>query len=342
MLLVFSLLALSLMPASVSVTAEGPEHVVSGAARDLAGVAMTNVVVQAQRVDNGSAYTAVTAEGGLYTIELPDGLYNVSAMIDGYSSNITYAMLMVAADIESVDFTIQVVTGGVEGHVTSGESPIVGAQVVLSNGNSTYLGTTSFPLGGYSIAGVVPGVFVARAEMLGYWTNVSQLPVYVSGNQVTDLDFVLDPQPARIFGKVTVDGNPEEGVSARLMLGTEEVRVAVTDAHGNYSFSNIIAGEYQVVFSKEGLVEKTYPISISPFEDKELSISMETAPASGNSGFIDGLDLTHSMMVVALIVVMLLMAFAIIVRMQVMKRPELLAKEDEEKEEEPPKKADKR
>jgi hypothetical protein len=335
LLLGFALLALVLIPASCPTAAAGPEHLISGTVRDLEGVGMMSVEVRAERVDNGSVYQTITSEQGKYNMSLPDGLYNLSAAIASYGSNITYSMIQVASDMFEVDFTVQVVTGRVEGHVTSKDVPIVGAQVVLSNGNSTYLGITTLPLGSYSIIGVVPGVFVARAERVGYWTNVSQQPVFVNENEVTEQDFVLEPQPARIFGKVTVGDNPEEGVNARLMSGTVEVRIAVTDVNGNYSFSNIIAGEYQVVFNKDGLVEKTYPISISPFEDKELSVSMNPDQISGDGGFIDGLDLTHSMMVVALIVVMLMMVFAIFVRMRVIKRPELLAKEEEEKEEPP-------
>ncbi|MDD1748180.1 MAG: carboxypeptidase regulatory-like domain-containing protein [Methanomassiliicoccales archaeon] len=332
LLLGFVLLSLAVVPASLIVSADDPEHMISGTAKDLGGVTMANVEVRAERYGNATIYRAITGNQGTYNLSLPDGQYNITATISSHGSNVTYLNLPVASDIEGVDFTIQVVTGRVEGHVTAKDVPVVGAQVVLSNGNTTYLGETTMPLGSYSIVGVVPGVFVARAEKVGYWTNVSQQPVYVNENEVTDLSFILEPQPARVFGEVTVNGKPEEGVTAKLMSGTVEVKVSVTDANGNYSFSNVIAGEYQVVFSKEGLVEKTYPISISPFEAKELSISMSLEQSSTNSGFIDGLDLTHSMMVVALIVVVLLMLFALFIKVRAMRRPELLAKEDEEKE----------
>ena len=298
---------------------------------------MSGVAIMAEKVDNGTIYQAITGEQGTYNLSLPEGTFNITAAIAGFGSDVTYQMLVVLTMIEDVDFVIQVTTGRVEGHVTSKDVPLVGEQIVLSNGNSTYLGRTSFPLGSYSITGVVPGVFVARGEMVGYWTNVSEEPVYVNPNEVTELDFVLEPQPARIFGKVTVGNVPEEGVSVSLMSGTVEVRNTLTDANGNYSFSNIIAGEYDVVFSKEGLVEKTYPVSVSPFEDLELSISMDRDQSANNDGFIADLDLTHSMMVVALIVVMLLMVFALFVSMRVQKRPELLAKEEEEEEASPPK-----
>jgi hypothetical protein len=337
LLLGFALLALALFPTPVPAIAAGPEHVISGMVRDLEGVPMAGVAVEAVKVDNGTIYQATTGEQGTYNLSLPEGTFNITATIASFGSNVTYSMLEVLTMIDDADFTIQVTTGRVEGHVTSKDAPLVGAQIVLSNGNSTYLGETSLPLGGYSITGVVPGVFVARGEMAGYWTNVSQEPVYVIPNEVMVLNFVLEPQPARIFGKVTVGDVPEEGVSASLMSGAAEVRTTLTDANGNYSFSNIIAGEYDVVFSKEGLIEKTYPVSVSPFEDLELSISMSRDQSSNNDGFIANLDLTHSMMVVALIVVMLLMIFALFIRLRVQKKPELLAKEEEEKRPSPPK-----
>jgi len=326
-----------MVPASLPASAEDAETV-SGTVKDLQGAPMANVEVRAERAGNGTLFQAITGEQGGYSLSLPDGQYNISASITSYLANTTYLMLSVSSDISGVDFTIQVVTGRVEGQVTSDGAPVVGAQVVLSNGNTTYLGVTTMPKGSYSIVGVMPGVFVARAEKMGYWTNVSQQPVFVRENAMTEVNFTLEAQPARIFGEVTVDGLPEEGVTAKLMSGTEEEKVTVTDVNGNYSFSNVIAGEYQVVFSKEGLEEKTYPISISPFEDKELSISMASEQTSSNDGFIASLDLTHSMMVVALIVVLIMMVFALFIMMRAAKRPDLLAKEEEDKEKpEPPK-----
>lgn len=312
-------------------------HFVSGTVQDLVGVPMSGVNVSAESDGGGSLFTVLSGPDGRYNLSLPDGLYDLSASISGRGANISYRSLLVTADLGGLDFTMQVTTGRVEGHVISNNVPLVGAQVVLSNGNVTYMGTTTLPLGAYAITGIVPGVFVARAERTGYWTNVSQKPVFVVQGEATELDFMLEPQPARLFGKVTVNDRTEEGVQVSLMSGSSAARVAVTDANGNYSLSNIIAGEYQVVFSKEGLVEKTYPVSISPFEEKELSVSMSLAPVMGGKGFIDGLDLTHSMMVVGLIVAVLVMLFAIFIRMRAMKRPDLLAVEEEEEEAEPKK-----
>ncbi len=330
LLLGFAFFALALMPLFPLSEAANTEHIVSGTIDDLQGVGMSGVEVLAARVDNGTIYKGVSGVNGTYIMSLPDGDYNISAAIAGYGSNTTYRMLNVAMDLHDLNLTIQVVTGRVEGHVSSEDAPVLGAQVVLSNPNATYVGLTGLPLGGYSITGVVPGVYVAKSEVAGYWTNVSEDPVFVNAMEITQLDFVLEPQPAHIFGKVTVNEIPEEGVTVSLIANGIEIRVAITDANGNYSFSNIIAGEYQLVFRKEGLVEKTYPLSLSPFEDKELSVSMEPDQTSGDGGFIDGLDLTHSMMVVALIVVVLLMVFAIFVRWQVLKKPELLARDEEE------------
>lgn len=334
LVLALAVLSLALAPTAPWVVAADPDYFVTGRVQDQVGVPMMAVNVSAVNVEGGQLFTTFTDGKGNFSLTLPQGAYNISASIAELASNITYRQVLVSTDLSGLDFTVLVLTGVVEGGISSGNVPLIGAEVVLSNENATYTGTTALPLGHYSIAGVIPGVFVGWAELTGYWTNVSQAPVFVWGGDATHLDFVLEPQPARLYGKVTVGDGAEEGVEVNLLSGSSSVKRAVTDVNGNYSISNIIAGEYHVVFTKDGLIEKTYPVSISPFENKELSVSMRPEAVQGGKGFIDGLDLTHSLMVVGLIVAVLVMLFALFIRARAIKRPDLLAKEEAEEEEE--------
>ena len=329
--LVFALAFIALALIVPIPQAEGApsDLIVAGHVKDLAGVPMMSVKVSARSVSDDTLFTVFTGQDGNFSLIIPAGTYNISASIAGIASNVTYAEVPVSSNRTGLDFTVNVRTGVVSGRVSYSNVPLIGAQIIISNENATYVGSTTLPLGEYYIDGVVPGVFVGRAEMTGYWINVSQRPVYVEEDGETALDFVLEPQQAKISGKVTVGGAPEEGVEVSLVSGSSSVKKAVTDVNGNYSLSNIIAGDYQVVFSKQGLIEKTYPVSISPFEERELSVSMSVAPVQGGRGFIGDLDLTHSLMVVGLIVATLVALLALIIRAQAMKRPDLLAKEEE-------------
>ena len=146
------------------------------------------------------------------------------------------------------------------------------------------------------------------------------------------VNFTLKVQPARVFGAVSLAGNPEADVTVELLLSGILLGTAQTDAFGNYSFGNLKAGEYQLRLSKEGLVEKTVSVSLEPFEDKRVDPVMARSPVEGLKGFIGDLDLTHSLMIVAMLVIVILMAFGVFIRMRSAKRPDMLANEEKEEE----------
>lgn len=330
-----SLLALAVLQASA--VASGPmapdDVSLAGTVSDALGAAISGAEVVARNVANGSEFSSLSNQLGGYNVTLPAGTYNVSASLPRYGANITYAMLQVTDDMVGLDFTMTELPGTVSGFVTSGDAPVPGVRITLSKGGLNYSGNTTAPFGRYDISGVLPGVYVAKAEKGGYWTSFAPAPVFVVGGEGTILNFTLLPQPVRVFGIVSVGGEVEEGVSVHMLSQGVAVKETLTDSRGNFTISGVPAGDYTLVFKKDGLEDKSVLVSLEPFADQRVDVSMTREPVQGGEGFINDLDLTHSMMVVGLIVSLLLMLFALFIRMRGAKRPELLAKEEEEPEE---------
>jgi len=237
-----------------------------------------------------------------------------------------------------IDFTLSEILGRVFGFITSGNASVGGVTITLSNMEGNFTSQSELPFGQYSIDGVAPGVYVANAVKSGYMPANAPYPVIVARGSNVQLNFSIEVQPARVYGTVKVGGSPEKDVSVQLLLGGVMVRQAQTDSAGNYSFANLQSGEYELLLSKDGLVESTIPISLAPFEDKRVDPVMSRSPVEGLKGFIGDLDLTHSLMIVAMLVTVVIMAFAIYIRMRSIKKPDMLANEDEEEQEEKQKK----
>ena len=319
-----------LIPAMPSASAADP-FFMTGQVKDGGGLPLSDVNVSASNVTTGITFFSSTNDTGAYNISLPEGVYNISASRVNYSSNVTYHGIVVGPNNASgIDFTLSEVLGRVFGFITAGNVSVGGVIITLSNTEGNFTSQSQLPFGQYSVEGVAPGVYVAKAEKAGYMPANAPYPVIVTRGSSVQLNFSIDVQPARVYGTVKVGSSPEKDVTVQLLLAGAVIRQAQTDSAGNYSFANLQSGEYLLQLSKEGLVESTVQVSLAPFEDKRVDPVMSRSPVEGLKGFIGDLDLTHSLMIVAMLVTVIIMAFAIFIRMRSIKKPDMLANEEEE------------
>gem|GEM_PF-645334 len=331
LVIVLGLLAL-VVPASAHVEglAAPGTYYITGKVVNQTGHPLAKVTVSGANFTTGVDFFSVTDAQGIYNITLPSGTYNITAVLVNYTANSTYIGVKVdARGLKGVGFTMSEILSQVNGFVTSLGAPVPGAKVTISSGSNAYSANTTL-IGAYVISGVSPGVYVARAERKGYNDSFITEPITIARGASVQVNFSMTAQPAKLFGKVTVAGSPEEGVTVILEREGLTLKQTLTDAKGNYSFSNIASGDYQIVFQKEGLVQKQVPITLEAFENRDLSVSMERVAVPGTRGFIDDLDLTHSLMVVALIVAVLVMLSALFLYSRARKKPSILAIEEEE------------
>jgi hypothetical protein len=331
LVIVLGLLALAL-PAiahAEGLAAPSPYHI-TGTVVNRTGQPLAHVIVSATNYTTGAPFDSVTDAQGSYNLTLPAGVYNLTAVLLNFTANSSYAgVRIVAQSLAGLNFTMSEVLGQVNGFVTSEGAPVPGTKVILSSSTKNYSASTTL-IGAYMIEGVSPGVYVARAEKKGYNTSFITEPITVSRGVALQLNFSMVAQPAKLFGKVTVAGSPEEGVTVILMRDGLTLKQTLTDVKGNYSFSNIASGDYLVSFEKQGLVQKQVPITLEAFENRDLSVSLDRVAVPGTPGFIGDLDLTHSLMVVALIMAVLVMLLALFLYSRARKKPSILAIEEEE------------
>ncbi|MEM0449678.1 MAG: carboxypeptidase-like regulatory domain-containing protein [Methanomassiliicoccales archaeon] len=315
------------LPSPVAMASDG--ILVVGTIRDDRGYPLQGVRVTAEAVQGGEPITAFTNASGEYVLSLAVGVYNISAYLPLHSSNKTYTMVSVGQDLFGLDFTLRPFNGTLLGFIFMGQTPLAAATVTLSAGGMSFSANSTAPFGRYEISGVRPGIYVAKAEKQGFWTSFALDPVYIRSGEASWLNFTLLPQPGKVFGVVSLGGSPEAGVRVQLLSQGSLVRESLTDANGNFNFEGIPAGNYTLVFTKEGLRDKSVQISLQPFAELRVDAPMMRRPMQGGDGFIEGMDLTHSMMVVALFLAIFLMFFSLFVQAKGASKPDLLAKEEE-------------
>jgi hypothetical protein len=292
------------------------------------GVPLAGVLVTARNTTTNSTLSAVSNGLGSYAMVTPAGTYNVSASFFNYQANTTYSEVVVLTGSSSeLNFTMLEVLGTLHGFVTDGVAPVNGVTVVLANELRNYTSTTTSPLGEYRISGIRPGVYVATFTKIGY-DRANSLPLNIFRGVTTQDNASLQAQPCTLFGKVTENGNPEDGVviTAR---GSDKQVVGTTDANGNYSIQ-LTSDSYTVTFSKKGFDPKDVSVSLAPFQHRQLDTSIVKSKNNYTATYLFGFDLSHSLMIVGLIMALATICVALFINFKVRKKPELLGQDPQE------------
>jgi hypothetical protein len=322
---------LSLMHAEVAAQGTG-ELLVTGTVTSEAGAPLPGVNITALNTTSMVSHYSVVNETGNYSISLTEGVYNITASYANYTANISYVNVPIGPATNKVfNFGMLEILGTLTGHVTNATIPIQGAKVVLTGDQYNYSANSSFPLGSYTIDKIRPGTYVAHAEKSGYWPTYHDRAIVITRGITTELNFTLLEQPTKLSGTVKTDGKEVQDVQV-LITSVGYSTSTVTDADGNYTFSNVPVGTYTLTFKKEGYEDMSVQISLSAFEPKEYNANLNRKPVEGGGGFFPGFDLPHSLMIVGFCVAIAILLSAIYIRYRVLKRPEMLAIEREEEE----------
>jgi len=334
-----ALLALALVLCSACVP--GGTEAAGVAGTDIAGrvvnetgAAFPGVEVRAVNSASRTVYSAYSGPDGNYTMpnEFVQGTYAVSAHFTNYSANITYYDVRVGlGQVLRLNFTMREVLCTLTGFVTNGTTPVYGATVRLIGAGGNYSGVSQLS-GQYSITGVKPGTYTVVASKVGYYPSDPLEPVDMIRGNTTNIDLVLREQPAELTGMVRYDGDGLSGVKVRLS-NAQFTAETITDAEGNYTFTQVPSGSYTITFSKDQFLTVEMSVGLAPFEDRELNVEMEYDSANNTQTFLLGLDLAHSLMVVGVGVSLVIMAVGLFIDYKVRRRPDVLEREEEGTEE---------
>ncbi|WP_426484535.1 glycosyl hydrolase family 18 protein [Flavobacterium sp. 2] len=142
----------------------------------------------------------------------------------------------------------------VSGTVLNGVTPVSGATISAVTGTTT-LTATSDASGNYSIANLVSGsnytVTIAKTGLT--FTPASTVYNAINSNKTLNFTQVVTPVYYTVSGSVLNGATPVSGATISAVTGTTTL-TATSDASGNYSVANLVAGsDYTVTIAKTGL-----------------------------------------------------------------------------------------
>ncbi|MER7396545.1 DHA2 family efflux MFS transporter permease subunit [Streptomyces sp. NPDC000151] len=226
-------------------TPDGPS--VHGRVLDAVGAPVPAAAVTLIDSHGSQLGRATAAADGRYAMATPAaGSYVLVGAAAGHQPRV--ATLAIGAEPVAFDLMLAG-TGGLEGTVRTGSTPVPSALVVATDERGDVIeSSSSGEDGGYRLASLVPGVYTLTASAAGFQPYASI--VEVSGGVPTRQDAVL--QPAATLSGTVHNGAGTPLGEARVSLldpAGNVVAVRTTGPDGAYAFTDLVGGEYTVVAS---------------------------------------------------------------------------------------------
>jgi hypothetical protein len=223
--------------------------------------------VHVQLFDPGSTILVeetYTTVGGIYTITVDEGTYDIKFSATGYSELTVPNIMIYSGETTIQDAELELTPppiGTVQGTVRDAATSAVlgGALVEAMIGATVHNTTSTNPSGTYSMM-LSEGTYTLRFSKLGYQTTDTPGVVITTGGTTTvnaNLDETVITD-GTIAGTVTQEGTGValSGVLVEVIDGVTIVDSMTTTAGGTYSMT-VTADTYDVRFSKAGYKTQT-------------------------------------------------------------------------------------
>ncbi|KNC84147.1 hypothetical protein SARC_03629 [Sphaeroforma arctica JP610] len=276
-------------------------------------IGVPGVVVTATCAEDGMEYTATSGNDGSYTLgNLPDCVYTVSVPAtegNGWpvvSTGVTEVEISPENRTEEVKFEYTPL-GSISGATLSDfdkTTPIEGVLVELTCEGAETQTATSDALGKYSFTELPPCTYTVTVptsvtnggDLVSgpSDSDTSATEVHeevISGNDVIDVDFFYLPEgtiAGNLRDHVTEEPLAGETVTMTCLENPDITFTNVTDAAGNYEFTNLVACSYRVVAPE---TSTSGPIFAGPEDrtedNKEFSTVVYISPDNPEEGDVD-------------------------------------------------------
>ncbi len=154
----------------------------------------------------------------------------------------------VGTDISDAVFMI-LPSFSISGTVMQAGKPLANATMTLSGADAQMTSTDSS--GKYSFASLAPGGYTVAASKSGWVFTPASLAVIIASANMATANFTGTANAGQTYTiSGTVSGATASGVV--LTLSGTKPGTAVTDGSGNYSFSNLVEGNYNIMPAKTG------------------------------------------------------------------------------------------
>lgn len=249
--------------------------------------------------------SAITDSNGEYLLTgLSVGTYELRAIRSEYEIGI--AQVAIDADFTTVqDFALQTNPGSVSGTISTlvGANPIPGAIIQILQNTTVFDATVSDSNGDYTLSELPPGDYIVTVKASGFQNAFSN--VSVVGGVETTQDFSLAANPGSLSGTVTdeITGLPIEGVPIQIFQSSVLIGATLTDINGNYLFTDLATGNFELRTVSDNYVNKTLSFTIFENQNTILNftlISIPSPPASllgkvVENGFLNQEDRVHQL-----------------------------------------------
>jgi hypothetical protein len=201
---------------------------------------------------------------------MPTGSYTVTAGKTGYITQ-TQTVTVNKGTTTSQNFALVWELGTLTGKVTK-----AGTTTVISGATVTMgtLSTTTNSSGIYTLNNVLPGAQSVTVSKAGY-AGQTQSAV-VSSGVATTLNFALES--GKLTGKVTRAGTTTTISGATVTVGGLST---TTNSYGDYTFSNMPTGTYDITVSKAGYTSRTQSVTISNGMTTTMNLALESGKLIG-------------------------------------------------------------
>ena len=269
----------------------GVELVVVPADCELAGVVVDGTdAVAGALVTIGETSTTTTATGE-FTLNVPGGLHELTALKDGYLSG---APLQVASrpgeTLEGLELEITGGASALSGHAVSDGEP-VGRAVVTAQSGATEVVAVADEDGSY-VVHVEAGEWTVTAWKDGFAPSSSEIVVVAAGQSATGIDPELTEECATVEGSVT--GSRDVLRRALVLLYRDgEVEAAYrtsSNSDGHYSLRVVPGAAYVVVAAAQWHGSAEVEIAALTVGEERVVDMQLPARESAIAGTVTGAD----------------------------------------------------
>lgn len=267
----YNLTIVEVLPASAP---PPPTYSISGAVSGAiaAGVSMS--------LTGASTATATTDSSGNYNFAgLSNGSYTVTPSKSGCSfSPSSQPVTVNGASVPAQNFTSTAiptfsVSGSVSGAVVSG--------VTMSLSGTSTASTTTDGSGNFTFSGLSNGPYTVTPSDSGFTFSPSSQGVTVSGTNITAVAFTATVAPTwTISGNITPT---TLSAGATVKLSGAASGSAIVDSSGNYSFTNLQSGAYQVTPMMTGVTftPANQTVAVNVGNATGVNFTAQTTTATG-------------------------------------------------------------
>jgi hypothetical protein len=159
--------------------------------------------------------------------------------------------------------------------------PTSGSGTLLTLSGTAAATVTADSSGNYAFAGLANGSYTVTPSKTGFTFNPTSQSITVSGSNIQAVNFTATPQTWSISGNVSANG-----AGASIALSGAGMASTTADSSGNYTFSGLVNGSYNIVPSKTGFsfspTSQAVQVNGANLSGINFTVTVPTWSISGN------------------------------------------------------------